>query len=266
MLARCCGLLALWCWLALALPVAGAPAAQYVARRVELTLSVADVQRAADGITEAARLARGRFVDQQIKIQAYSDGAMGLEATLKVPPEMLETALVRLRGLALEVLSEELQSDDVSSQVSELNARLTQLRASRRRLRDLLERAGTGAERRQVEAALSEADAEVAGEEADLAALRQETDWAAIHILARQAPPTPAPTRVPAPSRTPRPTTVPIKPSPAPWEPGKTLGQALDAQLWLLRHSTDLFIVVTVVGGPYLALGLVLWFIRRARA
>jgi outer membrane murein-binding lipoprotein Lpp len=248
--------------------VAGAPSAQYVVRRVEITLSVADVQRAADGITETARLAGGRFVDQRIEILVYADREPELETTLEVPPEMLETALARLRGLALEVLSEELQSNDVSSQVSELNAHLTQLRTSRRRLRNLLEQAKTDAERRQVEAALSEKDDEVAEAEADLAALRQEADWTAIHILARQAPPTPTPSRTPAPSRTPRPTTVPVKPSPTPWEPGKTVGRALDAQLWLLRHSVDLLIVVMVVGGPYLVAGVVLWwlFIGRARA
>jgi hypothetical protein len=264
--------LALWCWLALAQPAVG----QDVVRQVEIQLVVADVQRTADGLTEVARLARGRFVNQEIEILVYPDREPELETTLEVPPEMLETTLARLRGMALAVLSEELQNSDVSSQVGELNERLTQLRASRSRLRDLLERAETDEEKRQVEAALSANNDEINEAEAGLSALRQQADWVAIHILARQAPPTPTPTRTPTPTlraepqdeaRTPRPSAIPVTPSSTPWNPGKTVGQATSAQVWLFQHSIDLLIMVTVVWGPFLALGVALWwFGKRARA
>jgi hypothetical protein len=261
-------LLALWCWLALAQPAVG----QYVVWQVEIKLIVADVQRTADGLAEAARLARGRLVNQEIEILVYPDREPELETTLKVPPEMLETALARLRGMALEVLSEELQSNDVSSQVNELNDRLTQLRASRRRLQELLERAESDEERRQVETALSGSKDEINEAEAGLSALRQQVDWVAIHILARQAPPTPTPTSTPAPTlraepqdeaRTPRPSAIPVTPSPTPWNPGKTVGQATDTLVWLFQHSIDLLIVVTVVWGPFIFLALGLWWFGR---
>ncbi len=265
-------LLALWCWLLLAAPVVGlqSPPAvgQYVVRRVEITFSVTDVQRTADSLVEAARLARGRFVDQEIAILVHPGGGEpGLETTLKVPPEMLETTLARLRGMALEMVSEELQSSDVSSQVSELNDRLTRLRASRRRLRELLERAETDEEQRQVETALSETDGEVAEAEASLSALRQEADWVAIHILVHQAPPTPTPTSTPAPTRTPRPTIVPVTPSPTPWNPVEKVEQTTKILVWLFQDSIDLFIMFTVVWGPFIVLVLGLWwFVRRVRA
>jgi hypothetical protein len=260
--------LVLLCWLALAAPVTGSPPAQHTTRRAEVTLSVADAQRTVAGLEELARAVRGRFVDGGVR--ALTGGRPGVEATLELPPEMLETALARLRGMALSVLSEEVQSRDLSRQVEALNQRLQGLRARRRQLRELAAQATTRSERDQVETSLAAVNAEIDEVEAALSALRHETDWAVLHVLAYQAPPTATPVPTPRPSSTPTATVVPVTPSPTPWRPGETVEQATDVLVFIVQGLVDVLIVFTVVAGPFLALALVLglvgrWLSGRAR-
>jgi hypothetical protein len=258
--------LVLLCWLALAAPVTGSPPAQHVAQRAEVTLSVADAQRTVAGLEELARAVRGRFVEGGVR--ALAGGRAGVEATLELPPEMLETALARLQGMALSVLSEEVQSRDLSRQVEALNQRLERLRASRRQLRELAAQATTKAEQEQVETSLAAVNAGIDEAEAALSALRHETDWAVLHVLAYQAPPTATPFDqahgTPIPTSTA--TAVPVTPSPTPWRPGQTVERATGVLVFIVQGLVDVLIVSTVVAGPFLALGLVAWWLfGRAR-
>jgi hypothetical protein len=231
-------------------------AAQYRIRRAEITLSVADAERTVTALEELARTVRGRFAGVGIQIFTESDGRRRVEATLELPPELLDTALARLRGLSLAVLSEQLENRDVSSQVAELNRQLEQWRVTRRQLRDLMDRAETDSERRQVEAELSRTEAEIAMAEATLAAVRYEADWAVIQILAFEAPPTPTPPSTPTASA------VPVTPSPTPWRPGETVKQASGILISIVRDLTDVLILLTIVGGPFLMVALVGWWLR----
>jgi hypothetical protein len=256
-------LLVALCWLSPVTMAAGGPpaqrgsrpASQYLVRRAEITLSVPDAERTATALEELARTVRGHFDDNRITI-FVSGEQREVRATLLLPPEMLDTALARLRGIGLAVLSEELENRDVSSQVTELNRRLAEWRARRRQLRNLLDRAATDSERRAVETALAQVEAEMADAEATLDALLQETDWAVIHVLAQEAPPT----ATPAP--TPTVTAVPVTPSPTPWRPGETVEQATRTLMNVVQGLTEMLIVVVILGGPFLVLALVGWWIR----
>jgi hypothetical protein len=255
-------LLILLCGLSLVATTGGAPADQYLVRRAEITLSVADAERTVTALEELARTVRGRFAGSGILVFRASGGQRRIEATLELPPEMLETALARLRGMSLVVLGEKVENRDVSSQVVELNRKLEQLRATRRRLSNLMERATTDAERRQVQTALSQVEAEIVEAEAALATLRQEADWAVIRILAHEAPPTPTPSPPPTPSLTPTATSIPVTPSPTPWHPGETVKRATSVLVFIVQGLTDVLIVVTIVGGPFLVVVLVGRWIR----
>ena len=265
-------LLALSCWLSLALPAAGAPfdqahdkpfdqahnapSTQHLVRQASLTLNVADLERAVVGLDELARTVRGRFAGDGIQTWVNK-----VEATLELPPEMLDTALARLRAMALTVSSEEMENRDVGDQVAELNSRLQGLRSSRRQLRELLDQATTNAERFQVETRLSHVEAEIAQAKAALSELRQAVDWAAIQILIYQAPPTPTPRPTLAPTPAPTATPIPVKPSPTPWEPGKTVRRATGVLTFIVQSMVDLTIAVTIVWGPFLGLALVGWWL-----
>jgi hypothetical protein len=238
---------------------------QYLIRKAEITISVADAERTITALQEVARTVRGSLQDQRMTT-AVSDGQQEVQVTLVLPPEMLDTALARLRGMALAVLSERVESRDVSSQVNELNERLEMLRAQRRDLQSLTEQAKTDSERRQVETALSQVETEIADAEATLTGLHQEADWAVIRILAIAAPATSTPPPTATPSPTPTITPIPITPSPTPWRPIETVNQATDTLVSLVRKVTDALILAVVVGGPFLVvIGLGWWIVARVR-
>jgi hypothetical protein len=220
-----------------------------------MTLSVADAERTAAALEQLARTLGGRLVGDGVRFSGAANGQREIEATLELPPELLDTALARLRGLALAVREEKVESRDVSSQMNELNRHLEELRATQRQLRALVDQAKTDAERQRVEAALALAEAEIAEAEAALAALRQEADWAVIHVLAQQAPPTLTPS--PPPTITP----LPVTPSPTPWRPGETVEQATNVLMALLRGLAELAIFVAIVGGPFLIVVLIAWWV-----
>lgn len=255
-------LLTILCWLSPTAAAAGAPVAQYLARRAEVMLSVADAERTANALEDLARMFHGRFTGDGVQIFDLPGEQRRVEATLELPPEALDTALARLRGMSLLVLSEQVEHRDLSRQVAELDRRLEGLRATRRRLRDLEEQAQTESERLRVAAAISETETEIAAAEAALTALRQQVDWAVINILAHEAPPTPTPYPSPAPSRTPAATPIPVTPAPTPWRPGNTVRQATGVLIFLVRALTDLTIAVTIVGGPFLVLAVLGWWIK----
>jgi hypothetical protein len=242
------------------------PAPQYLIRKAEITISVADAERTTAALQEVARTVRGSLQDQRMTT-VVSDGRREVRVTLVLPPEMLDTALARLRGMALTVLSERVESRDVSSQVNELNERLEQLRATRRQLQNLTEQAKTDSERRQVQTALSQVETDIADAEATLTALRQEADWAVIRILASEAPATPTPSPSATPSPTPTITPIPITPSPTPWRPIETVNQATDTLVSLVQKLTDALILAAVIGGPFLVvIGLGWWIVARVRS
>jgi hypothetical protein len=235
-------------------------AGQHLIRRAEITLNVSDVERAASELDELAWTVRGRLGDKTVYL---SSRRLEVKATLMLPPEMLDTALARLRAMALTVLGEESQSRDVSSQVAELTRQLEQLRATRRQLRDLMDRLATDAEQRRVQTPLSQVEAEIVDAEAALTGLRREADAAIIRILAIETIPTYTPTPSPTPSPTPTYTPVPPTPSPAPWRPDETVKQASSVLGFILRNMTDVLIIGTVLCGPPLVVLLAGWWAVR---
>jgi hypothetical protein len=257
--------LVILCWLSISTAAAGLrpekisarPAAQYVIRRAEITLEVADAERTGSALEELARTVRGHLDDETLR---FSSSRREVKADLVLPPEMLGTALVRLRGMALTVLSEKVENNDVSNQVSELNRQLEQLEVAQGHLQSLLERAATDSEQRQVQTSLSQTEAEMSELEARLVVLRQEADWAVIAILALETVPTPTPLPTLTPSLTPTVTPIPATPSPTPWQPSETVQQATSVLVSILQDLSDVLIVLAIVGGPFLALVLGGWW------
>jgi hypothetical protein len=221
-----------------------------------MELAVGDAERVTVELETLVQVTRGRFVDEA-RISVAARGLRSVEATLELPPEMLDTALSRLRGMALTVLKENIEQRDISSEIALLNQQLEQRRARRRQLRDLLERADGESERRQVETALEGVEAEIAAAEATLRGLRQDADWAVVHVVAQEVPATATP--LPTLTATPR----PITPSPTPWRPGETVSAATHVLGSIVRVLGDVLIVGTIIMGPLVVGILIGWWIRR---
>jgi hypothetical protein len=269
--------MSLWLWLPLiacwlfggAAPALASPNPQeqgsHLVRRAEIGFTVTNVEQTAAELNQLAGLVHGHFEGDRIQMILLDDGQHELHATLNLPPEFMDTALARLRGMAVVIFHEQLDSQDVGSQLNELQGRLDRLRVRRRQLRDLLEQADTSDERQQVQTQLSEVEANIAEGEAALAELQQQLDWAVIQVSVHQAPatPTPSPTLA-APSSTPTALAPPVTPGPTSWRPGETARQASRTLVSIFQVLANALIAVTIVGGPFLISGLLgLWVLRR---
>ena len=116
-----------------------APAAETTARMIvrsaELTLQVADVRKAVAEIADATAGMKGFLGASRLWRDGDSDHAT---MTIRVPSATLDATIVRLRGMAVRVDNELVTGEDVTRQAVDLNAQLTNLRATEAELRALL--------------------------------------------------------------------------------------------------------------------------------
>ncbi len=123
----------------------------------EVSLEVDDVRRGARRVSDAAGVAGGFLARQDAN---PADGVTTL--TLRIPTERFSAVLGELEGLG-EVLSQRIDTEDVTEQVVDLESRIASARTSVGRVRDLLEESGDVVQLATVEGELArrEADLEV---------------------------------------------------------------------------------------------------------
>ncbi|HHN93573.1 MAG TPA: DUF4349 domain-containing protein [Anaerolineae bacterium] len=103
----------------------------------DMTLVVQDTDRA---LAEVESLAEelGGYVSSS-NTQEYAEGSRA-SVVLRVPADQLDTAMNRLRGLALEVRQESRTGQDVTEEYVDLNARLKILQAAEQELLELYQK------------------------------------------------------------------------------------------------------------------------------
>ncbi|HEX5589481.1 MAG TPA: DUF4349 domain-containing protein [Candidatus Limnocylindrales bacterium] len=117
-----------------------------------LELQVEDVDIAV-GEASARVVALGGYASGS----SQSGGGESVTAsiTFRIPVEAWERALRELRELAIEVIAEQTQSDDVTGQVVDLAARITNLQATERAFQAIMDQARTIEDILQVQAELT---------------------------------------------------------------------------------------------------------------
>jgi len=109
------------------------------------------------------------------------------EYVIRVPPERLDALMDSVAELG-HVESRSVGVEDVTERVVDAEARLTALRASRDRLRQLFERASTTQDVIAVERELARVQAEIESLEARLTALRGQVALSELSVTLRQRP------------------------------------------------------------------------------
>lgn len=106
-----------------------------IIRRAELQIAVKDTREAIDRV-ESIAVEKGGYLQQSRVWKSGED----LEARLviMVPAERFEEALAALRDIALDILSESVSGQDVTEEYVDLSARLKNLEATEKELRELL--------------------------------------------------------------------------------------------------------------------------------
>ena len=139
-------------------PSAGdSPLSPQLARSAEVSLRITDVMAAAQRLRELASAAGGQVVAENLvldaKYQSYSTVVISVDA------DKLDSTLTALAEVGT-VESRVINSEDVTTQVADVNARVAALNASIQRLQELSKKAGSVEELVQVEAELSNRIAE----------------------------------------------------------------------------------------------------------
>ncbi len=121
-------------------PVPVARTEHMIIKNAEMGLLVSDTDAALDSVTLIASEYGGYIISSH---SWYEHDHKYATVRLGVPVEEFENILRRLRGLALRVINEIASGEDVTDQYVDLQSRLTNLQATRDRIREFLDKAET---------------------------------------------------------------------------------------------------------------------------
>jgi hypothetical protein len=233
-----------------------------IVKNGNIKLLVKDSDRALDGVTQIVSDVQGYIVSSRVWYQDYfGTNYKYATLTMGVPQDQFENALRRLRGLALRVLDENATGEDVTDQYVDFQSQLTNLEATRDRIKGFLDQAKTVDEALRINQQLSDVEAQIEQIKGKMNYLSDRSTFSTITIdLEPDLPPvitTPTPTPTPA----------PVQPLGA-WDPGKTTLKATNALVSAYRVIIDLLIWIFVVlvpifAPPILFVWLIVWLIKR---
>jgi hypothetical protein len=151
--------------------------ARQVISTAELTLRATDPDAATTRASVIARDAGGYLFSQNAELGDDES----VEAVYKVPPDHFDSVVAAMSELG-EVEHRNVDTEDVTGEVVDLEARLASARTSVERLRELLGTSGGVADLLAVEQALAQREGEMEALAAQLAALRARVDLATITL------------------------------------------------------------------------------------
>lgn len=225
---------------------AGPTAGRSVIRNARLSVEADDTVALVASVRQRV-VALGGFVGAE-ELRSTPDGLVGT-MTVRVPGEQLDTALEEIDGLG-SVTQRSLDSEDVTDQLTDLDARIANLRALETELTALLadtrERTADASEVLAVFQQVNDVRLQVEVLDAQQAALRERVGLATIVLDVM-----------------PTADAALLAVDEDGWSPGSTLSTAVGTTLVLGQALVDLTIWLVVVAGPFLLLLLAGWVLLR---
>ena len=241
-------------------PVSDVPAYQrMVIKNAEITLLVKDSDVAIDGVTQLVGDVRGYIVSSQVWYQDYyGTNYKYATITIGIPADQFEVVLRRLRGLSIRVLNETASGQDVTDQYVDFQSQLTNLEATRDRIKSFLDQAKTVDEAMRINQQLSDVEAQIEQIKGKMKYLADRAAFSTVTITITPDLPIIAPTA----TSTPMPTATPV-----PWNPGKTVDQSTHTLKIAYQGIVDFliwfFLVLVPILVPFVLLGWLFWWIIR---
>ncbi len=199
----------------------------------EMTLLVANTDRAVDQVTTAALDLGGYLISNRV----WQDkGLEYAQVTMGIPSEQFEAAQRRMRALAVQVLVDTATGQDVSEEYVDLQSRANNLEATATRIRDFLKDAKDAEQALAVNNRLTEVEAELEQVKGRMQYLRDRVAYSTLTVNLEPQRPTP----------TPEPTPTPIV-----WHPDKTVEAAGNTLGSMLRALGDLAIWLGITVAPF---------------
>lgn len=212
----------------------------------QMRLLVTETDTALDRALQAVSDVGGYIISSRTWYQIGPDGANYKYATLTlgIPADQFENAMRRLRSIALRVLDENASGQDVSDEYVDLQSQLTNLEATRDRIRSFLENAKTVEESLRINSELAKIEAEIEKVKGRMNYLANRAAFSTLTVTFE--PEIPPLTPTPTPTVTPTPT-------PIAWNPGKTVDSAARTLTHIYQALIELAIWVVIVLVPLLA-------------
>ncbi len=219
----------------------------------EIKLLVESTDTAIDRATQVVGDAGGYIISSRVWYQAYYDGKNYKYATITigVPVQQFERTLSRLRGLAVQVLDETASGEDVTDQFVDLQSQLTNLEATRDRIKSFLDQATTVDEALRINQELSNIEAQIEQIKGQMNYLQDRSSYSTITINFEPVLPEILPTITPS-------------PEPITWKPGETFEKSKETVIGAYQGIIDLLIWFFVVFVPImLPPAFLLWLLWR---
>jgi hypothetical protein len=214
-----------------------APVADYasierlIIRNADLDIVVEDTEEAVDEIDAMAEELGGYVIESNL--QQYQEG-MQARLRIRVPADSLDTALERIRDLAVEVNNENISGQDVTEEYVDLQSRLRHLQATEERLLTFMEEAEDTEAALEVYDRLQNIQAEIEQVRGRIQYLEESAALATISINI-------------TPSELAQPLQV------GGWRPQGTLRDAFESLIKVLQFFVDALIVIVVLIAPVVA-------------
>ncbi len=224
-----------------------------IIKNADIRLLVEDTDIAINGATQAIADAGGYIVSSRVWYQPWYDGVNYKYSTITigVPVDQFERMLTRLRGLSVQVLDESATGEDVSDQYVDLQSQITNLEATRDRIKSFLEDAKTVDEALRINQELANVEAQIEEIKGRMNYLKDRSAYSTITINFEPVLPeivsTPTPTPIPAPG----------------WNPGETFDDAKKSVTSAYQGIMDFliwfFVVLVPIFAPPILIGWALW-------
>ena len=221
-------------------------ASHMIVKNGNIKLLVADTDIAIDRATQTIGDVSGYIVSSRVWYQPYADGKNYKYATITigVPVDQFESALNRLRALAVKVEDENASGEDVTNQYVDLQSQITNLEATRDRIKAFLDSAKTVDEALRINTELTNVEAQIEQIKGQMNYLKDRSAYSTITINLEPV----LPELVATPTSTPMPTATPIA-----WKPGETFKDAKKAVTYAYQGIIDFLIWIFVVFVPIFA-------------
>lgn len=227
-----------------------------IVKNAEIRLLVPNPDAAIDRVTQVASDVGGYIISSRVWFQGVGELSFKYASyTIGVPVDQFERTLGRLRSIATKVMDETASGEDVTDQYVDLQSQLSNLEATRDRIRQFLDKAKTVEEALQVNSQLSAVEAQIEQTKGRMNYLGDRSAYSTISITIEPDVASPTPTLTPTPTAT---------PTPQPWNPGQTLTQAKKTVTYFYRGFADfgiwLGVAILPIFGPFVLIGIGIWY------
>jgi len=225
------------------LPVVAVPRAnRLIVKNADLQLTVQSTDVAIDRLTQVVGDVGGYIISSRVWYQSWLDKEYKYASlTLGVPVDQFESAMRRLRDIALTVDDERAGGQDVTDEYVDLQSRLRNLEATRDRIRTFLDQAQNVEEALKVNAELKAVEAEIEAVQGRMNYLFDRASYSTITV--QLSPTLPDPPVAPTPTPT---------PTPEPWSAGRVAENAGNTFIAILRVLVELVIWFSIVVLPFM--------------